>query len=392
MSLAGVRPALHDPDFYAGDPFPAYRWLRAEAPVYWHDTPGFWAVTRHEDVIAVSRDPASFCSSQGTMLADLTRPIMPRQSILYIDPPDHVKYRKLVQPGFSPSRLKQLEPRVRQLACTLAADIDTGTAVDFVDEFAARLPLLVIAEMLGVPASDRAQFQRWSDLIIEVTTEQTPENMAASVELLGYFAAVIAERRTQPRDDLISTLVSAEVDGERLEEFDLLMFCMTLLVAGNETTRNLLSHGALALATHPAQRAALAADPGHIPAAVEEMLRWGSPITSFMRTATRDTTLRGQRIGAGERVLMLYAAANRDEAVFGPDAEDFRVSRDASRHLAFGFGEHFCLGAGLARMEARIAFEELLARFATIDLAGPVERLRSVLMSGIVCLPLAFAR
>jgi len=392
MSLAGVRPALHDPDFYAGDPFPAYRWLRAEAPVYWHDTPGFWAVTRHEDVIAVSRDPASFCSSQGTMLADLTRPIMPRQSILYIDPPDHVKYRKLVQPGFSPSRLKQLEPRVRQLACTLAADIDTGTAVDFVDEFAARLPLLVIAEMLGVPASDRAQFQRWSDLIIEVTTEQTPENMAASVELLGYFAAVIAERRTQPRDDLISTLVSAEVDGERLEEFDLLMFCMTLLVAGNETTRNLLLHGALALATHPAQRAALAADPGHIPAAVEEMLRWGSPITSFMRTATRDTTLRGQRIGAGERVLMLYAAANRDEAVFGPDAEDFRVSRDASRHLAFGFGEHFCLGAGLARMEARIAFEELLARFATIDLAGPVERLRSVLMSGIVCLPLAFAR
>jgi cytochrome P450 len=392
MSLAAVRPALHDPDFYAGDPFPAYRWLRAEAPVYWHDTPGFWAVTRYEDVIAVSRDPAAFCSSQGTMLADLTRPIMPRQSILYIDPPDHVKYRKLVQPGFSPSRLKQLEPHVRQLARALAADIDTGTAVDFVDGFAARLPLLVIAEMLGVPASDRAQFQRWSDLIIEVTTEQTPENMAASVELLGYFGTVIAERRAQPRDDLISTLVSAEVDGECLEEFDLLMFCMTLLVAGNETTRNLLSHGALALATHPAQHAALAADPGRIPAAVEEMLRWGSPITSFMRTATRDAVLRGQRIGAGERVLMLYAAANRDEAVFGPDAEDFRVARDASRHLAFGFGEHFCLGAGLARMEARIAFEELLARFATMDLAGPVERLRSVLVGGIVRLPLAFAR
>ena len=392
MSLAGVRPALHAPDFYAGDPFPAYRWLRAEAPVYWHDAPGFWAVTRHEDVIAVSRDPASFCSSQGTMLADLTRPIMPRQSILYIDPPDHVKYRKLVQPGFSPSRLKQLEPRVRQLARTLAAELDTGSAVDFVDGFAARLPLLVIAEMLGVPASDRAQFQRWSDLIIEVTTEQTPENMAASVELLGYFGTVIAERRAQPRNDLISTLVSAEVDGERLEEFDLLMFCMTLLVAGNETTRNLLSHGALALATHPAQHAALAADPARIPAAVEEMLRWGSPITSFMRTATRDTVLRGQCIGAGERVLMLYAAANRDEAVFGPDAEDFRVARDASRHLAFGFGEHFCLGAGLARMEARIAFEELLALFATIEVAGPVERLRSVLVGGIVRLPLMCTR
>lgn len=392
MPTTRFAPPLDDPDFYAGDPYPAYRRLRVEAPLHWHDTPGFWVVTRHEDVVAVSRDPATFCSSRGTMLADLTRPIMPRQSILYVDPPDHVKYRKLVQPAFNPSTLKRLEPRIRELGRELAEGIEADTPIDFVDVFATQLPLLVIAEMLGVPVSDRARFRRWSDLIIEVTTQQTPENLAGSAELLTYFGTVIEQRRARPQVDLISTLVVSEIDGERLEEFDLLMFCMTLLVAGNETTRNLLSHGAFALAGHPEQYAALAADPSGIPIAVEEMLRWGSPITSFMRTATSDTKLAGTLIREGERVLMLYAAANRDETVFGPDAEEFRSRRNPNPHLAFGFGEHFCLGAGLARLEARIAFEELLGRFATVDLAGPVERLRSVLMRGIVRLPLVFRR
>jgi cytochrome P450 len=202
----------------------------------------------------------------------------------------------------------------------------------------------------------------------------------------------VAERRDRPGDDVISTLVHSRIDGETLEEWDLLMFCLTLLVAGNETTRSLLSHGMLALATHADQRTALARDPGQLPRAGEEMLRWGSPIGSFMRTATRDTTLRGQRIRDGYRVLLLYAAANRDEAVFGPDAEEFRAARDASGHVAFGHGEHFCLGAALARMEGRIAFEELLPRLASVELAGPVERLRSVSIRGIVHLPLALER
>jgi cytochrome P450 len=389
MSLA---PPLHDPRFLAGDPFPAFRRLRAEAPLHWHPTPGFWALTRHEDVLAVSRDPAAFCSSRGILLSDIERPIMPRQSIIYIDPPEHAKYRKLVQPAFAPGRLRALEDRIAELVRDLLDRIEADGPIDFVDAFAAPLPLLVIADMLGVPGADRARFKRWSDAIIEAGTEPTAENMAQSVELLEYFGGVIAGRRERPGDDLVSLLVHSEIDGERLEEFDLLMLCMTLLVAGNETTRNLLAHGALALATHPDQRTLLAGDPSLMPRAVEEMLRWGSPVASFMRVATRDTRLRDETIREGERLLLLYVSANRDESVFGDDAEQFRVTRDASRHVAFGFGEHFCLGAQLARMEARIAFREMLARFADWQLAGEVERLPSLFMRGIVRLPLTLAR
>jgi len=385
-------PPLHDPSFHAGDPFPAFRRLRTEPGLHWHEPPGFWAVTRHGDVTAISRDPATFCSSRGTLLSDLTREIMPRQSIIYIDPPEHVRYRKLVQPAFAPGRLNLLEAHIRKITRELLDTIEPGRAIDFVDAFAARIPILVIAQILGVPASDRARFKRWSDAVVDAGTQQTPENMAQAAELLGYFSSVIAERRERPSDDVISTLVHSEIDGEGLEEFDLLMFCMTLLVAGNETTRNLLSHGTLALATHPEQRALLVRDPSLIPRAVEEMLRWGSPVGSFLRTATRDVDFRGTRLREGDRLLMLYAAANRDEEVFGPDAEEFRVTHDASRHVAFGFGEHFCLGAALAQTEGRIAFEEMLARFPHIALAGEVERLHSLVIRGIVRLPVTLSR
>jgi len=384
-------PPLHDPQFHAGDPFPAFRRLRMEAPIHWHPTPGFWVITRHEDVVAVSRDPATFCSSRGILLSDLERPVVPRQSIIYIDPPEHAKYRKLVQPAFSPGRLRALEDRIAEVVRDLIGRIADGSTIDFVEAFAAPLPLLVIADMLGVPGADRGRFKRWSDAIIEAGTQPSDENMAQSYELLQYFGSVIAERRAQPGTDLLSVLVHSEIDGERLEEFDLLMFCMTLLVAGNETTRNLLSHGALALATYPAQRALLARDPALMPRAVEEMLRWGSPVASFMRTATRDTELRGIRIREGDRLILLYASANRDTAVFGADAEEFRVQRDASGHVAFGFGEHFCLGAQLARLEARLAFTQLLERFGHWELAGAVDRLPSLFMRGVVHLPLAFA-
>lgn len=394
-SAATFSPPLHDPAFYAGDPFPAFRRLRAESPVHWHETPGFWAVTRYEDVLAVSRDPATFCSSRGVLIADITRQMMPRESIIFLDPPDHTKYRKLVQPAFSPGRLRALEVRIRELARALLAELLDAAAVgpvEFVDAFAVHLPLRVIGDMLGIPGEDRDRFRRWSDLIIDAATEQTPENMQGSAELLGYFSSVVAERRERPGDDLISTLVHSRIDGEALEEWDLLMFCLTLLVAGNETTRNLLSHGMLALATHPDQREELTRDPALLPRAVEEMLRWGPPIGSFMRTATRDTALRGQRIREGDRLLLLYVAANRDEAVFGPDADEFRATRDAAGHVAFGHGEHFCLGAALARMEGRIVFEEILPRLASLELAGAVERLRSVSIRGIVRLPLALER
>jgi cytochrome P450 len=385
-------PPLHDPQFHAGDPFPAFHRLRNEAPVHWHAPPGFWAVTRHNDVVAVSRDPATFCSSRGILLSDLERPIVPRQSIIYIDPPEHAKYRKLVQPVFSPGRLRALEQHIAELVRELIDDLDAGQKLDFVDAFAAPLPLLVIADMLGVPGADRARFKRWSDAIIEAGTQPSTDNMAQSVELLEYFGSVIAERRQRPGDDLISLLVHSEIDGERLEEFDLLMFCMTLLVAGNETTRNLLAHGALALATCPDERALLRRDVTLMPRAVEEMLRWGSPVGSFMRTATRDTQLRGTPIREGDRLLLFYASANRDQEVFGSDAEEFHVTRDPTGHVAFGFGEHFCLGAQLARMEGRVAFTHLLERFAGWELAGTVDRLPSLFMRGIVRLPLVLTR
>lgn len=385
------NPPLHDPAFHAGDPFPAFRSLRDREHLHWHDTPGFWAVARHEHVVAVSRDPETFCSSRGTLLSDLERPIMPRQSIIYIDPPEHAKYRKLVQPAFTPGRVRALEQWIRQKVGAFLDALPAGEPFDFVDAVAAPLPLQVIAEMLGVADADREQFKRWSDAVVDAATTPTPENAAEAAALLTYFSTVLAERRGRPGDDVLSALVQAEIDGERLEEFDLLMFCMTLLVAGNETTRNLLSHGALALATHPEALAALRQDRALLPLAVEEMLRWGSPISSFMRTVTRDAELGGTRIREGDRLLLFYVSANRDERVFGADAEAFRVTRDATRHVAFGFGEHFCLGATLARMEGRIAFEEITTRFPRIALAGDVERLPSLLIRGIVRLPLVLS-
>jgi cytochrome P450 len=340
-------------------------------------------------VVAVSRDTTAFCSSRGTLLSDLQRPIVPRQSILYIDPPEHGKYRKLVQPAFSPGRLRALEVWIRDKTRELLDAFPKDAPVEFVDEFAVQLPILVIAEMLGVPGSDLEQFKKWSDAAIEAASDGSQESMAMAGELLVYFSSALAERRANPGPDILSTLVSSEIDGERLDEFDLLMFCMTLLVAGNETTRNLLSQGVLALAQNPDQLARLHAEPALVPRAVEEMLRFGSPILAFMRTALRDVEVRGTQVREGDRLLMLYAAANRDPSVFGADAESFRVDRDASGHVAFGFGEHFCLGAALARMEARISFEEMLARWRTIELAGEVETLPSMLVRGIVKLPVA---
>ncbi len=390
-SERSFAPRLADPAFHAGNPFPAFARLRAAPTLHRHEAPQFWAIARHEDVVAVSRDPETFCSSRGTLLSDLERPIIPRQSILYIDPPEHAKYRKLAQPAFTPGRLRKLEVRIREIARQLLDEIPPGRPFDFVEAFAAELPIVVIAEMLGVPPSDRAQFKLWSDHIIDAGTNPTQENLAHSMALFQYFAGFLAERRERPADDVLSTLVQSEIDGERLEEFDLLSFCMTLLVAGNETTRNLLSHGVLALATYPGELAQLLRDRTLVPRAIEEMLRWGTPISAFMRTATRDVELRGTPVRAGDRLFLLYASANRDESVFGADAESFRVSRDASGHVAFGFGEHFCLGAALARMEGRIAFEELLERYSRIELAGDVERLASLIVRGILRLPVTLS-
>jgi cytochrome P450 len=390
---------LEDAAFLLGETDAAFRRLRREDPVHWHQAGGFWAITRHADVQQVSRSPALFQSGRGILISQVRMRRNFSQfagvppSIIMMDPPAHSRYRKLVTASFTARRIRRLEPRVRAIARESLAAVPRGEVVDFVASVSVPTPLLVIAELLGVPGEDRADFRRWSDAMIEASdTGTTPETLARQTELFNYFQKKLGERRQQPRDDLISILLEAEVEGERLSESEILMFCLTLLVAGNETTRNLVSGGARLLMQHPEQRLRLASDPARIPNAVEEMLRWVSPVRTFARAAARDTELRGRAIAAGDHVVMYYAAANRDEEVFGPDADAFRIDRAEARlHLAFGFGEHYCIGAGLARLEARVLFEELLARRPDFEPAGEPELLRSTLMNSVSRLPVVFA-
>ncbi|MBV8959871.1 MAG: cytochrome P450 [Actinobacteria bacterium] len=381
---------LKDPAFYL-DPHDAYRRLRDEEPVWWDEEAKVWAVSRHADVMAVSRDPKTFCNGKGVLLTDRERGVAATNSVLYLDPPEHQQHRKLVNPGFHPHRLVSLEPRVRELAKQIVDGLPEGEVFDLVEEVAVPLPLLVIADMLGIPGDDRDAFKKWSDLLIEAATEFTEENMTAALELFQYFAAVIEERRGQPGDDMISVLINGEVEGERLTEAELLGFCMTLLVAGNETTRNLISGGTRALAEHPDQLARLVADLDALPVAVDELLRWVTPVMSFARTATCDTQVGDQAVREGDFVLLLYTSANRDERAFGDTADQLDLWRSPNPHVGFGFGEHFCLGANLARMETRVMFDELLRRFPRIELAGEPDRLPSVLMNSLQRLPVVLS-
>ena len=373
-------PALDDPSFWAGAAEPALAILRAESPVHWYEPGKFWALTRHADVLAVSKDPELFCSSRGVLMNDRDRVVAAADSILYVDPPTHSRYRKLVSRGFTARRVAALEEQVRRIATSLFDAVDPTAEIDLVETLAAPLPMLVIAELLGVPGSDRAQFRIWSDAVMEAATAITDENALLSLELMEYFDAALKERVDKPRDDLLTVLVEAEVDGDRLTKGEQLGFCMTLLVAGNETTRSALSSGMVALAAHPSQRATLASTPGLGATAVEEILRWATPIAAMSRTATRDTVVDGKAIAAGDYVVMVYLSANRDEAVYGDDAAAFDITRAVNPHMTFGIGEHFCLGASLARLETRVFVEEMLARFPSYDVTNVGEGIPSTLM------------
>jgi cytochrome P450 len=381
---------FHDPGFWAGDPYPAFAELRANDPVHRYDGPAgqLWAVSRHADVQAVSKDPETFCSGKGVLLTDLTRPVLSADSILYLDPPQHSKHRKLVSPSLTVRRVADLEDRVRAIVVELLDGLPAGDVVDAVEALSVPLPLMVIAELVGVPRSDLGDFRRWSDAMIDAASEFTDEALALAAELFVYIDAIVQDRHSAPKDDLVSVLAHGSVDGEAVSDVDINMFVLTLLVAGNETTRTLISNSLIALAAHPDQRALMAADPAVLPVAVEELLRWEAPIMSFCRTATRDTSLSGVDIAEGDYVLLLYQSANRDEAVFGPTADQLDVTRSPNPHVSFGYAEHYCLGAGLARLEARVLFEELLARWPGYEVAGPVERLPSRLARGVAHLPL----
>jgi cytochrome P450 len=315
--------------------------------------------------------------------------------MMHTDPPQHTRYRRLVQPGFKPSMVRLMEAGVTAKAKALLDPIAPDEEFDVVETLSIPFPLQVICELLGVDGSQWRRFFEWSEAVIPGESERSEEERAAlQAEMWGYLVGVAEERRESPADDLVSVLANVGSDpesgGDQLSEAELAMFLIQLLVAGNETTRNLLSGGLVALAERPDQWAALRADPALVPTAVEELLRWTTPVISFMRTATTKTTVRGVAVAEGDPVLLVYASANRDEEVFGPDAGELRVDRHPNPHVAFGFGPHFCLGAALARLEARVVLSELLGRFESLRLAGPVERTPSPVIAGVRHAPLVF--
>jgi cytochrome P450 len=387
---------LLDPGFYAGDPFPLYARLRAEAPVVRNPTLGFWVVSRHAEVTAVSRDPEMFCSKKGIMVFEIGSEYPTPPTMMHTDPPDHTRYRSLVQPGFRPKFMRGLEDAIRARTRTLVDRLEPGVPVDIVAELAVPLPLQVISDLLGVPEDEWPRFFRWSEAVIPGATDwPEEERQALSAEMVHYLLAAAADRRRSPGQDIISELAAAEIDGDRLSDAELAMFLVQLLVAGNETTRNMMSGGLLGFAETPGEWAALrtrveGSAPRTLAIATEEMLRWTTPVVSFMRTATRDTIVGDQAISEGDPVLMLYASANRDEVVFGSTGDQFDSARDPNPHLAFGFGAHFCIGAVLARLEGRIVLEELLARFGSVESAGPVIRTASPVIAGVRSAPMVF--
>jgi cytochrome P450 len=387
---------LTDPQLYqAGDPFALYAELRSSAPVAWHEPDeragGFWAVTTHPEVAAVGTDPEAFCSSRGILVEEIGTTYDSPPTMMHTDPPQHTRYRRLVQPGFKPSMVRLMEAGVTAKARALVAPLPVGEVVDIVGALSIPYPLQVICELLGVDGEQWPRFYEWSEAVIPGESDRSAEERAGlQAEMWEYLIGVAEQRRAEPVDDLVSALATAESEGDQLSEAELAMFLIQLLVAGNETTRNLLSGGLVALAEHPEQWAALRADRSLLPGAVEELLRWTTPVISFMRTATSATVVRGQAIAEGDPLLLVYASANRDESVFGPDADQFRIDRHPNPHLSFGFGPHFCLGAALARIEARVVLGELLDRFSSVEVAGEVTRTASPVIAGVRQAPLVF--
>ena len=380
---------LHSPDFYAGDPYPAYRELRATAPVCWNDVTNFWALLKYEDIRFVSSNPALFTSTKGITIPDPAMPSPVQEgNLIFSDPPRHRQMRKLINSGFTRRRVAVLEPKIREIVRGILDGIEPGSVHEFAEEIAAPLPTRMIAELIGAPPDDWEQFRAWSDAATGTADPEIElDSFVAMGQLFEYFQKLIAARRAEPRNDLLSVLAEAEIDEHRLTDEDLLNFAFLLLVAGNETTRNLIALGTLALIEHPEQCRLLVDDPSRIPGAVEEMLRWNSPVVHMARTATADVEIRGQLIREGEVVVMLYGSANRDEEIFGPDSEEFKVTRHPNPHIAFGCGEHSCVGAQLARLEATVLFDELLRRFPRLELVGAVDRMRATMVPGVKRMP-----
>jgi cholest-4-en-3-one 26-monooxygenase len=391
--------------FTSGVPHEWFTFLRHEAPVYKHPEPdggpGFWVITKYDDVVTVGRDADTYSSHQkrgGVIGLEGTvgdyEGFEGGELMLTMDPPEHTRRRKVVNRGFTPKQMRTLEPHVREMSSRIIDSVIDRGECDFVVDVAAELPLQVIAELIGVPNEDRHKLFEWSNKMVGSEDPEyivsDEEIQGAQIEMFMYANELAAERRREPRDDIVTDLLNAEVDGDRLSEMDFNLFFLLLAVAGNETTRNSISHGVHAFCQNPDQYAALVEDPSLATPATEEIVRWASPVMYFKRNVTRDTVLRGQEIAAGDKVSMWYVSANRDEEHFD-DPFAFDIRREPNEHVGFGGGgPHHCLGANLARMEIRVLIEEMAQRMPEITLAGNEQALRSNFIAGIKHMPVRF--
>jgi cytochrome P450 len=396
IDIAGVDLTRTD-TYRDGVPHAAFRRLRREAPVCRHpetDGPGFWAVTRHDDVMAVSRDSGLFSSEAGGVMTADSPPeqlAQMRQMMLTMDPPRHTRYRLLVNKGFTPRMVNRLNNHIDDMARAIVDKVARRGECDFVTEVAGELPSMVIAELMGIPLDDGRKLYQLTETMHTTDDGEIPREIDdAQAEMFAYSQALAAAKRAEPGDDIASALLAAEIDGDHLSDLEFNLFFMLLINAGGDTTRNLVASGVHALIEHPDQRDMLLADPDLLPSAIEEMLRFVPPVMVFRRTATRDTMLGGVPIRAGDKVVLYYPSANRDESIFD-DPDTFDITRQPNPHVAFGGGgAHFCLGANLARVEINALLREALWRLRDLELAGPPERLHSNFLSGYRHMPVRF--
>ncbi|MET0826803.1 MAG: cytochrome P450 [Acidimicrobiales bacterium] len=383
---------LLDGTWYAEDPHEVWAWMRREAPVHYDEVADVWGIARYDDVLAIEKDPKTFSSRRAPRPHGDPLPMM-----ISMDDPDHQRRRSLVNRGFTPRRIGELEPTVAGLCRRIVDRVCEAGTADAVWDIAAPLPLLVIADLLGFEEEHYDDLLAWSDDLIRATTLDPPREVADAglKAMLGFRElqlGVIADRRADPRDDLISILCAAEIEGDRLDDESIVQETLLLLIGGDETSRHVITGGLLALLEHPDQRAALVDDLDQLPVAVEELLRWVSPIKNMARTVTMDLELRGQQLQEGDQVMLFYPSANRDEAVFDR-ADELDLTRHPNPHLAFGFGPHFCLGASLARLELRVMFRELLTRLPDLELSGdePLPYRPSNFICGLEAMPVRFS-
>ncbi len=373
--VATPTPLVYDPYDYAidADPHPIWKRLRDEAPVYYNEQHDFYALSRFDDVLAAHLDPATFSSAHTTVLEMMgpdPDPFM-TSMMIFMDPPQHTRYRKLVSRAFTPRHMSALEPRIRALAAGFLDEFVGGKGFDYVANFAARLPVMVISALLGAPEEDEPQLREWSDEMLHIEPGEMMGSRMTGIQqsIHGYWQAIIDDRRRRPRDDIMSELMAAELDEadgstRYLSDDEIHAFMGLISGAGNETVARFLGWSAVGLDRFPDQRAKLAANPGLIPNAVEEILRWEAPSAIQGRWVTREVEIAGSTLPAATKVALLTGSADRDERMW-EDPDSIDVERDLGRHVAFGYGIHFCLGAALARLEGRIALEETFKRFPT---------------------------